>query len=131
MRTQRPRISSLLRRCAILRCPACGLASIFQTPFQVRHHCTSCRALFQREDGFFVGAIMINVVTTEVVGLLFYFACLLLIGYSDRLVLFTFLPLTLSFPVAFYHHSWSMWLSGDYLVEGLPHYPEPNRDGQS
>ncbi len=87
--------------------------------------------MFQREDGFFVGAIMINVVTTEVVGLLFYFACLLLIGYSDRLVLFTFLPLTLSFPVAFYHHSWSMWLSGDYLVEGLPHYPEPNRDGQS
>ncbi len=63
---------------------------------------------------------MVNVVTTEVAGLVFYFACLLIFGYSDRLVLFTFLPLTLIFPVAFYHHSWSVWLSFDYLIEGLP-----------
>ena len=26
----------------------------------------------------------------------------------------------LLFPVAFYHHSWSLWLAGDHLVEGLP-----------
>lgn len=65
---------------------------------------------------------MINVVTTEVAGLLFYFACLLVVGYSDRLVWFTFLPLTFIFPVAFYHHSWSAWLCGDFWVEGLPQY---------
>jgi hypothetical protein len=25
-----------------------------------------------------------------------------------------------SFPVAFYHHSWSIWLTFDHFVEGLP-----------
>lgn len=74
---------------------------------------------------------MINVVTGEVAGLLFYFACLLIIGYSDRLVLFTMLPLMLIFPVAFYHHSWSVWLSGDFWVEGLPQYIGPSREGES
>ncbi len=63
---------------------------------------------------------MVNMVTTEVAGLVFYFACLLIFGYSDRLIVVTILPLSLIFPVAFYHHSWSVWLSFDYLVEGLP-----------
>jgi hypothetical protein len=26
----------------------------------------------------------------------------------------------LLFPVAFYHHAWSLWLAADHLVEGLP-----------
>jgi uncharacterized protein (DUF983 family) len=59
----RSAITTLLRSAA-LRCPVCGSASVFQTPFKIRHHCPACRALFQREEGFFVGAIMINVVTT-------------------------------------------------------------------
>jgi hypothetical protein len=25
------------------------------------------------------------------------------------------------FPIAFYHHSWSLWLGFDHLVESLPH----------
>ena len=120
MRRDRPPVISLLNRCASLRCPVCGLSTVFQAPFRVRHHCPSCRALFEREEGFFVGAIMINVVTTELAGLGFYFACLLIIGFSEQLILFTILPLTLLFPVAFYHHSWSVWLSLDHVVEGLP-----------
>lgn len=122
MRSNRPRISSVLSRCAALRCPACGHAAIFDAPFRVRHHCSSCAALFEREEGFFVGAIMINVVTTELVGLAGYFVCLLAIGYSERLILTTVLPLSLIFPAVFYHHSWSLWLSLDYVVEGLPEY---------
>ena len=118
---------SILTRCTTLRCPACGQASIFQTPFRVRHHCNVCGALFEREEGFFVGAIMINVVTTELAGLVVYFVCLLAVGYSERLILITFLPLSLIFPVAFYHHSWSVWLSLDHLVERLPKYEMRDR----
>jgi hypothetical protein len=88
----------------------------------VRHHCPSCEALFEREEGFFVGAIMINVVAAELAGLVFYLLCLLAVGYSDRLIMFTALPLALVFAVGFYHHSWSVWLSLDHLVERLPKY---------
>jgi len=30
--------------------------------------------------------------------------------------------MALIFPVAFYHHSWSLWLGFDFLVESLPKY---------
>lgn len=30
--------------------------------------------------------------------------------------------LALLFPLSFYHHSWSLWLGFDYLIESLPKY---------
>ena len=111
-----------LVRCLRLRCPACGRSSIFQSPFKIRHHCPSCRALFQREEGFFVGALAINVVTTELVILAAYFLCLLAAGDRFELMLAALITLALLFPVAFYHHSWSAWLSLDHLLETLPHH---------
>ena len=122
MREDRPPLISLLARCTTLRCPVCGRPSIFQSPFRVRRYCPSCRALFEREEGFFVGALTINVVTTELVILTAYLVCLLTAGFSDRLILTTLLPIAIIFPVGFYHHSWSVWLNLDHLVEGLPKY---------
>ncbi|PYS35567.1 MAG: hypothetical protein DMF75_03280, partial [Acidobacteria bacterium] len=49
-----------------LQCPACGGASIVQRPFYIKKSCTACGVIFKREEGFFVGAIMANVVATEV-----------------------------------------------------------------
>jgi len=102
-----------------LQCPACGRASIVQRPFNLKHHCTACGVIFKREEGFFVGAIMANVVATEVVILLTYFACLLL-DLDDRVMLTILFAIGIAFPIAFYHHSWSLWLAMDHLIEGLP-----------
>ena len=109
-----------LARGARLRCPACGRRAVFQSPFRVRHHCPACGAVFQREDGFFVGAIMLNVVTTEAAVMAAAGLCLLLFPGRDRLLFGLLFAVALLFPVAFYHHSWSLWLAGDHLVEGLP-----------
>lgn len=79
-------------------------------------------ALFKREDGFFVGAILANVVTTEFVILVVCFFCLLVLGADYEGVLVVLFILALIFPVAFYHHSWSLWLGFDYIVESLPKY---------
>jgi fatty acid desaturase len=96
------------------------MASVFQTPFKVRHHCPACRALFQREEGFFVGAIMINVVTTELAVMVAAALCLLAFGMSGAITLPLLLVVALLFPIAFYHHSWSLWLGTDHLIETLP-----------
>ena len=98
----------------------CGEASIAERPFRIRHHCPACRALFKREEGFFVGAIAINLVATEgftillcMVGLLFFdFRTLFTALFASALVL----------PVVFYHHAWGAWLGLDHLVESLPRY---------
>jgi uncharacterized protein (DUF983 family) len=125
LNNERPAIFALLSRCVRLRCPVCGRASIVARPFHVNHHCPSCDALFQREDGFFVGAIMVNVVTTEVFIIAVYLAFLMLIGSHYQLMITLLLVLALVFPLAFYHHSWSIWLSFDHLVEKLPRRVAP------
>lgn len=96
------------------------MESIVKAPFRIKGHCSSCRAVFQREQGFFVGAILINVVTTELIILLAYLASLSVIDNFYQSVLIMLFVLAVSFPVAFYHHSWSIWLTFDHLVEGLP-----------
>ena len=131
MREGRLSIISLLGHCLSLRCPACGRSSIFQSRFRVRRHCPSCRALFEREEGFFVGAIMVNVVTTEMVILAAYIVCLLTIGFTEELILTVLLPVAIIFPVGFYRHSWSVWLSLDHLVERLPQDERPSGELKS
>jgi hypothetical protein len=118
-------IGTALLRGARLCCPVCGRASVFQSPFRVRPYCPACGALFQREEGFFVGAIMINVVTTEAA--VMATAGLWLLASADgrggdggATMLTMLFAVALLFPVAFYHHAWSLWLAGDHLVEGLP-----------
>src|SRR6266498_4344012 len=96
-----------LSRCLKLRCPACGQASVFQRPFNVRAHCSACDVTFKREEGFFVGAIMANVVATEVMILVVYFLCLLFTHLNEQTMLTLLFIIGITFPLAFYHHSWS------------------------
>ena len=109
-------------RCVRLCCPVCGGARIASRPFHIRHHCPTCGALFQREEGFFVGALAINVVTTEVVLLAFYFIYLLLTDEPGRLLFPALIAASFLFPIAYYHHSWSIWLTLDHLIERLPQH---------
>ena len=109
-----------LWRCLKLLCPACGRASIVDRPFNLKHRCTACGVIFKREEGFFVGAIMANVVATEALILVVYFSCLLFTRFDERVTLTILFIVGLTFPIAFYHHSWSLWLGMDHLIEGLP-----------
>ncbi|MBD0326881.1 MAG: hypothetical protein ICV68_10640 [Pyrinomonadaceae bacterium] len=125
MKKEQRQIGKIVLRCLRLRCPVCGQSSIFRRRFHVRHHCPSCLALFQREDGFFVGAIVVNIITTELLIILLYGICLLFISSRYQLMLSILFVFGIVFPVAFYHHSWSVWLSFDHLVETLPKHIEP------
>ena len=80
-------------------------------------------ALFKREDGFFVGAILANVVTTELVILVVCFFFLLIVGANYDNVLVLLFMTALVFPIAFYHHSWSLWLGFDFLLLSRPAIP--------
>jgi uncharacterized protein (DUF983 family) len=121
----RPPLIKSLRWCLALRCPACGRSGIFASLFHLKEHCDACRAIFKREEGFFVGAIMVAVVTTEVVIVLAYLVSLSIVGPHYQFVINILLVIALLFPVAFYHHSWSIWLAFDHFIEGLPHARTP------
>ena len=67
-----------------------------------------------------MGAIMANVVATEVLILAVYFACLLLTNLGEQTIITILFIVGLTFPPAFYHHSWALWLAMDHLIEELP-----------
>jgi hypothetical protein len=67
-----------------------------------------------------VGAILANVVTTELVILGVYLLSLPFFGSYDQTILAVLFVVAITFPVAFYHHSWSFWLGFDHLIESLP-----------
>jgi len=67
-----------------------------------------------------VGAILVNVVATELAIIAAYLLSLTLIGSHYETILVILFVIALLFPVAFYHHSWSIWLSFDHLIESLP-----------
>jgi uncharacterized protein (DUF983 family) len=123
---QRPFLK-VLSRALKLRCPACGQSSLIQRPFHIKHHCSSCCSLFKREEGFFVGAILANVMTTEFIILVVCLFSLLVLGASYQTVLVVLFIVALTFPLLFFHHSWSLWLAFDYLIESLPKYDEAKR----
>ena len=118
-RDSRPILRTLWRALK-LQCPVCGLRSIVRLPFQIKYECDTCGAIFKREEGFFVGAIMANVVATEVLILVVYFACLLLTNLGEQAIITILFVVGLTFPLSFYHHSWALWLAIDHLIEGLP-----------
>lgn len=122
----RPPLGKSLARCLTLRCPACGESRIFSRLFHLKERCESCGAIFKREEGFFVGAIMVAVVTTEAVIVLAYLISLPIVSAHHDAVIGILLVLALLFPVAFFHHSWSIWLSFDHFIEGLPHARTPH-----
>lgn len=120
MLSTRPSLSQVLIRCLALRCPECSDSRIFAKLFQVKESCEACGVIFKREEGFFVGAIMVAVVTTEMVIVLAYLISLPFVSANYQLMIGALLVLGLVFPLAFYHHSWSVWLTFDHLIEGLP-----------
>jgi uncharacterized protein (DUF983 family) len=113
-------IGPTLWRCLKLQCPACGRASVLERPFNIKKRCTACTVIFKREEGFFVGAIMANVIATEGVILLVYFLCLIFTRAGDQTILAILFVTGIGFPLAFYHHGWALWLGLDHLIEGLP-----------
>ena len=77
--------------------------------------CGHCALVFEREQGYFVGAIYINYAATSLIAiagflLLDHFAALSL---SRQLLIWGIFAIL--FPLFFFRYSRSLWLSVDYL----------------
>lgn len=57
----------MLLRGAARRCPRCGSGKLFRRWLTMVRECPRCAYRFEREEGFFLGAIVVNVIITELV----------------------------------------------------------------
>lgn len=110
------RARRILRYGLKLKCPSCGLGSLYEAPFRMRTRCDYCDLVFEREQGYFVGAIYINVIVTEstLLGTLLIYG--LITGTINERILTVLVALAIVVPLVFYHHSRSLWLSFDHIL---------------
>lgn len=107
---------AVIRAGAFLNCPRCGVGRVFDGLFRMRPECSRCGLRFEREQGFFVGAIYVNYAFTVLIAIPGFFA-LDYFGGSLTLQLVLWGAFAILFPVFFFRHSRSLWLSAAYLLD--------------
>ncbi|MCC6628072.1 MAG: DUF983 domain-containing protein [Chloroflexi bacterium] len=111
----------LLGRCLRLRCPVCGQGRLFRSGLSVNEQCPTCRFRFARaneygSEGYFTGAMAINLVVTGVLPLI------VIVGIAMTSTV-PVVPLTtvgviwtVVFPILGYRHACALWVFVDHLL---------------
>lgn len=102
-------IGRALRKC----CPRCGGSNIFRTYGEFHTECPTCGLRFEREQGYWVGSMIINTIVT--------FGLLLTVMVGGMVILWSDVPWTPLFvatvlvagltPVLFHPRSRTVWMA--------------------
>jgi uncharacterized protein (DUF983 family) len=106
----------MLRRALALRCPACGTGAIFSGWFAMHETCARCGLRFEREPGYFVGAIYVNYAITAVacLGIPILLDALVGLGMWTQVAIGAALAVVV--PIGFFRYARGLWLGIDYFV---------------
>lgn len=111
----------MLTRGARRRCPRCGSGHLFQGWFRLKDRCPRCHFTFEREEGFFLGAFVINFGVT-IAGLAVIMGALIAVlatNGSQRaldLVVVAAVAEVVVVPLAFYPTSKTLWSGIDMVM---------------
>ncbi|MCI4354612.1 MAG: DUF983 domain-containing protein [Thermoplasmata archaeon] len=103
---------------ATRRCPRCGRGRLFRRWLTIVPDCPRCALHFEREPGYWIGAMAINITMTSgifLVGLVI--ALVLTVPHVPVAPLLAiFVPLALVLPVACFPFSKTIWLAVDRAI---------------
>ena len=109
------RICQILIAGSRLKCPRCHRGPVFFGLFKMHSECSQCHLRFEREQGFFVGAIYLNYGATVAVAVPGFF----ILDYWTEISLLAQLLLwgtfAAIFPLFFFRYSRCLWLSLVYI----------------
>jgi uncharacterized protein (DUF983 family) len=106
---------TVIGRGLMKRCARCGSGHLFEHWTKMKPECPRCGLHFEREPGYFAGALAINIMA---VGGLFaiVFVALLVVTVPDVPVvpiLAVLLPIAAFGPIVFYPFSKTVWIAVD------------------
>ena len=107
-----------------LRCPYCGKGKLFRRFYRMYERCPVCGWRYEREEGYWTGAIAINLVATELliaivtVPLVIWLA---VSGLSVWPLVIIGVPMCVILPLLFFRHAKSFWMSLDFMVHPVDH----------
>jgi len=111
----------MLRRGFLKRCPQCGSGGLFTGWFKMKERCPGCRYLFEREEGFFLGAYVVNLAIAE--GLVLILAVVPTIVLLARNPDTNVVPILIAglvgavvAPMVFYPFSKTIWTAFDLIM---------------
>ena len=112
-----------------LRCPRCGDGALSSGWFAMYPRCAACGLRYEREQGYFVGAIYVNYAVTVGVAAGTVLLVDEVIGLSLTAQLVLGVTLAALVPLAFFRYARSLWLSLGYLVSRADERREQARRG--
>jgi uncharacterized protein (DUF983 family) len=112
---------TILGRGILGRCPNCGQRHIFRRWFRMLDRCPNCGLFFEREEGYWTGAVALNTIVTELI-----FGIVLVIGviwtWPDipiKPILIIAVILNATVPLFFYPYSKTIWVAIDLILHPL------------
>ena len=101
-----------------MRCPRCGRGPLFAraATLRMRRACPVCGWVFEREEGYWSGAVAVNLLVTELLVSAVALGLVLLTATPPLVVLAIGLPAAVLFPIGFYPFAKSFWMRFDLLT---------------
>lgn len=106
------------------RCPRCGQRRIFDRWLSMRRECQRCGLRFEREEGYWLGAVALNLIVTE--GLFIGFLVLGIVTTWPDVpwtgLMVVLVTINIATPILFHPLSRTLWLA---IERGVRHWAEP------
>jgi uncharacterized protein (DUF983 family) len=106
----------LLRRGLLLRCPVCGKGKIFQGVFKTYERCPNCQFVYEREQGYYTGAIAVNLVITELLIVVIAVPLAADQVFSLPLMIILGIILCVLVPLLLYRPTKGLWMGLDHFL---------------
>jgi uncharacterized protein (DUF983 family) len=121
----RPALKLIVRRAAHWRCPNCGRGRLFRGVFRMLLRCPECGLSYFPEQGYYLGAMIINyAATTAVVVTIFLFSLLFrdftTLSTNSKITIWIGFAVCLSLLLV--RHAYSFWLGIDFWIK--PRQPD-------
>jgi len=105
----------LVKRGLCLQCPRCGAPTLFRGWLAMHERCALCDLRFEREQGYFLGAMYVNYAFTVTIVLSGYFALAWWTNISLTYQLVLWGSVSVLCPLVLFRYSRGVWLSFDYF----------------
>lgn len=105
-----------LGRSLLRRCPYCGGGGIFKGWFNLKERCPHCDVLYEPEDGYLLGAYVVNIGVTAVVAVAIVISLMVWTSLSTLQIQIIGAGLAVGIPVFFYPYTLLLWITLDLTI---------------
>jgi uncharacterized protein (DUF983 family) len=116
-----------VRRGFGLRCPRCGARTLFRNWVAMHERCRVCDLPFEREQGYFLGAMYVNYAFTVAIVLSGYFVLEWLTDLPLAYHLVLWASVSMLCPLLLFRYSRGVWLNFDYMFNPAEDPSPPDR----